>query len=175
MLAIQFLFPGIYIRQTVFRRGQTVKNILIEIYVLFKLFLPLSILYFDQSHNHWFLGVSGYLLLETLTYVSSLVLVSDIHQEVKSVNRSLLLLLINYLEITLNFAMIYHGFNLLTPNAQSVIDHIYFSFITSASVGYGDIHPDTQMGKVLVCFQTFTLLVFVVLFINHFGSKRHHR
>jgi hypothetical protein len=175
VIAVQFLFPGIYIRQSVFRRGQTIKNTLIEIYVLIKLIFPLALLYFDQSHNPVGLSIATYFLLETFTYVSSLVLVSDLHVETKSVNRSILLLLINYLEITINFALIYEGFDMLSTNAITGIDHLYFSFVTSASLGFGDIYPVTQAGKVLVCFQTFVLLVFVVLFINHFGSKRYSK
>lgn len=172
LISVQFLFPGLYLRQSVFHLGQTAKNLMTELYVLFKLFFPLSLLYFHQCHQAPALTLSAYFLAETLTYVASLVLVSDLHNENKSINRSILLLLINYLEITVNFAVIYSGFNMLSRNAISGIDHLYFSFVTSASLGFGDIYPVTPAGKLLVCCQTFVLLIFVVLFLNFFGGKR---
>lgn len=175
LISVQFFFPGIYLRQLVFRQGQTAKNLLIELYVLLKLILPLSLLMLHKTHHPITLFFSSFFLIETLSYVSSLVLVSDLHSEKKSINRSILLLLINYLEITVNFAVIYSGFNMLSHNAITGTDHLYFSFVTSASLGYGDIYPVTRGGKLLVCCQTFVLLVFVVLFINYFGGKRYHK
>ena len=32
---------------------------------------------------------------------------------------------------------------------MSLIDAVYFSIVTMATVGYGDIHPQTEMGKIL--------------------------
>lgn len=32
---------------------------------------------------------------------------------------------------------------------MSLIDAVYFSIVTMATVGYGDIHPQTPIGKIL--------------------------
>ena len=32
---------------------------------------------------------------------------------------------------------------------MSLIDAVYFSIVTMATVGYGDIHPQTEVGKIL--------------------------
>jgi hypothetical protein len=48
---------------------------------------------------------------------------------------------------------------------------VYFSFVTCATIGFGDVYPVTPFGKVMVCFQSLLLLVFVVLFLNFFTSK----
>jgi Ion channel len=50
-------------------------------------------------------------------------------------------------------------------------DPIYFSFITSATIGYGDYYPATPMGKLLVSLQSVLFLIFVALFLNFFSSK----
>jgi hypothetical protein len=48
---------------------------------------------------------------------------------------------------------------------------VYFSFSTSATVGYGDITPVHQFGQYLVIAQIMIFLVFVGLFINFFAAK----
>jgi hypothetical protein len=172
LLSIQFLFPGIYIREIFSKRGLTYKNLAIEFYVLFKFFFPLVILFTEKSHSPVLLFLTVYLLTETVTYLGSLVFTSDIQNQTRSANRTILLLFVNYLEISLQFGVLFAGFDALTPNATTPIDYIYFSFVTSASVGFGDIHPTTQLGKMMVCCQSFLFLIFVVLFFNYFSSKR---
>jgi hypothetical protein len=177
LIGIQFLYPGIYIREIFSKRGLTFKNLAIEFYVLAKLFFPVFVFAFDGAHHPLFLGLSIYFVSETITYISALVFTSDLKYETRSANRTLLMLFLNYIEISLQFSLVYAGFNMLSEGAITAIDHVYFSFITSASVGYGDIHPITQAGKLLVCWQSFLLVVFVVLFFNYFSSKRldYHR
>lgn len=48
--------------------------------------------------------------------------------------------------------------------ARTFTDHLYFSTVTLASVGYGDMVPQTQRARMLVTVYiifTFTFLVFV--------------
>ena len=71
----------------------------------------------------------------------------------------------------MDFALIYGNLHLLNQHAKSVIDFIYFSFITSSTIGYGEIYPITTLGKVIVSFQSIVFLVFIVLFLNFFSSK----
>ncbi|MBU2046060.1 MAG: potassium channel family protein, partial [Bacteroidetes bacterium] len=54
---------------------------------------------------------------------------------------------------------------------ESAIDAIYFSFITSSTVGYGDIHPISDVGKILSIVQIFSSISFLVLFFNFFSGK----
>lgn len=177
LIGVQFFYPGIYIREIFSRRGLTFKNLAIEFYVLAKLLFPVFVFAFDGAHHPFLLGLSIYFVSETITYISSLVFTSDLKYETKSANRTILLLFLNYIEISLQFSMLYAGFNMLSEGAKTAIDYIYFSLITSASVGFGDIYPISQAGKLLVCCHSFLLVVFVVLFFNYFSSKRldHHR
>jgi hypothetical protein len=172
LIAVQFLFPGIYIRHIFGNKGLTYKNLAIEVYVLGKLLFPLMVFNFELAHHPIFLFCAVYFLLETVLYIAALVFVSDMFSHTRSSNRAILLLLFNYIEITFEFAVMYRGFDWLDQKARTAIDFLYFSFVTSASLGYGDIHPVTNGGKLMVCAQSFIFLVFVVLFINFFSGGR---
>jgi len=171
LVAIQFAFPGIYIRDKYGKRGLTYKNLAVEAYVIFKTILPLVFLLTGIYTNNFAVLIATYLLCETILYVATLIFVSDIFAKPRSYRRSILLLYFNYLEIVFAFAVIYGGLDLLNDNANSIIDFIYFSFVTSATIGYGDIYPTTDLGKVFVCFQSIVFLIFIVLFLNFFSSK----
>ena len=50
-------------------------------------------------------------------------------------------------------------------------DSVYFSLISSNSIGFGDYYPITIFGKVLVSLQALFYLSFVILFLNFFSTK----
>ena len=50
-------------------------------------------------------------------------------------------------------------------------DSIYFSLISTNSIGFGDYYPITTYGRVLVSLQALFFLSFVVLFLNFFQQK----
>jgi hypothetical protein len=50
-------------------------------------------------------------------------------------------------------------------------DPIYFSVVTSSSIGFGDYYPVTTFAKMLVSIQALFFLTFVVLFLNFFSTK----
>ena len=62
------------------------------------------------------------------------------------------------------FTLLYYF--LLTPEdfnsknkMNGFIDNLYFSIITHATIGYGDISPKSKFGKLLVIFHTFFMLL----------------
>ena len=171
LILTHFFFPGIYIRDLFGRLGVGYKNLAIEFYVIFKLLFPLFLLLSGWYRNIYCILFIIYVLSETLFYVASLIFVSDLHMDKRSYRRTLLLLLMNYMEIVFDFAVIYGGFNLITRNVHSVIDYIYFSFITSVTIGYGDLYPTNNMAKMVVILHSMIFMVFVVLFLNFFSSK----
>jgi hypothetical protein len=83
----------------------------------------------------------------------------------------MLLLFLNYLEIVFAFGVLYSCDNYLNKPLENWFDAVYFSTITSSSIGYGDYYPVTTVGKVLVSAQALLFLFFVVLFLNFFSNK----
>ena len=57
----------------------------------------------------------------------------------------------------------------------SIIDSIYFSFITLTTIGYGDICPQTEIGKIFTIFYVILSLGIILGFINtvyeHYQKK----
>ncbi len=171
LVAIQFIFPGLHVRNIFGKHGVIVRNVAIEFYVVFKTILPFIFLFGGLYKHLGVVFISVYLLLETLCYVASLIFVSDIFVKPRSYRRNILMLSFNYIEISMSFAVIYAGLGLLGDKVTSVIDYMYFSIVTSTTVGYGDLHPHGDLGKIIVCIHAVMIISFIVLFLNFFSSK----
>lgn len=167
----QFLFPGIYIKHFFGKKGSQIHDLAMDVYVLSKVLLPFLLVYFQYTHNHIIIGCIVWLMAETILYVPSLIFASDTISSPSSYRRSMLLLFLNYMELIFSFALIYSHSNYLNVPFQKWYDPIYFSFTTMTTIGFGDFHPVTGIGKLLVCCQSLLFLAFVVLFINYFSNR----
>jgi len=167
----QFVFPGTYIKHFIGRRGVAWQDLAVDVLVLVKIGFPLAILYFGLEHNTPVFCILLWMLAETMLYVPTLIFASDIFARPRSYRRSMLLLFFNYIEIVCGFGVVYARGQYLNKAAEHWFDPVYFSFITSATVGFGDYYPVTPLGKVLVCIQSTVILVFVVLFINFYSNR----
>jgi hypothetical protein len=167
----QLFFPGTYIKQYFGRYNVSHRELSMDVFILLKILFPLIIIKFHLANNWFFFGILIWFMLETISYISTLIFASDIFPRPRSYRRSMILLFFNYIEIVLDFAVIYSSGNYLNHPFHHWFDSIYFSFITSASIGFGDFHPITPFGKLLVSIQSLLFLVFVVMFINFFSGK----
>ena len=167
----QFLFLGTYIKQVFGKKGIAYQDLSVDAFVLFKVLFPLTILYYNWHTNSFLFVILIWFLIETLLYVPTLIFASDIFSKPRSYRRSMLLLFFNYIEIVFSFGVIYSRGIYLYKHFEHWFDPIYFSFITSATIGYGDFYPITPMGKFLVSSQSVIFLIFVVLFLNFFSNK----
>ena len=86
----------------------------------------------------------------------------------------------NVFQIIFIFALWYRVISKIDPTAfshpLSVLNSIYFSFVTFVTVGYGDIYPVSSLAQIVVIFQvalTFFILVIVVngLISIHFNKN----
>ena len=167
----QLLFPGIYIKFLANKKGPQYVDLSLDCYVLLKVLFPILIV-----TNHWqvydfVIYAMVYVFLETILYIPTLIFASDTFSKPRSYRRSMLLLFFNYLEIVFAYAVLYTCGNYLNKPFYHWFDAIYFSIITSSSIGYGDYFPTTTFGKFLVSTQALLFLFFVVLFLNFFSTK----
>ncbi len=170
-----FLFPGVYLKQIYGHSSDRNRELFTDVFVVLKLLLPFTVIYNSWYTNGWMVLLILWLMLETLMYVPTLIFASDLFKPPRSYRRSMLLLLINYFEIVLDFAVIYAYSNGFNHPFSHWYDSIYFSFSTSASLGLGDYFPLTAVSKMIVSFQSVTFFIYVVLFINVFSNKVEHK
>ena len=167
----QLLFPGIYIKYLACKKGYEYQDLALDFYVIAKVVFPLLTLIYDWQTNDYIVWILIYLLLETVLYIPTLIFASDLFSRPRSYKRSMLLLFFNYLEIVVSFGVLYTlGENMNKPFGHW-FDPIYFSMVSSSSIGFGDYYPVTTFGKVLESLQAMFFLSFVVLFLNFFSTK----
>ncbi|NHM07475.1 two pore domain potassium channel family protein [Flavobacterium sp. CYK-4] len=167
----QLLFPGIYIKYLAAKKGEEYQDLAMDCYILLKVTFPIVILWNHWQQELWALGLMLYVLLETVMYIPTLIFASDLISRPRSYKRSILLLFLNYMEVVFAYAVLYSHGNYLNKPLTNTLDAVYFSIITSSSIGYGDLHPVTATGKLLVSSQALMFLFFVVLFLNFFSTQ----
>jgi hypothetical protein len=153
------------------------RSLFTDFYVLIK---PLLLYYILRNNLYnsgcigdvsFFVYVSFYFVIETIVYNLSTIFNSENFFKPKSYKRKIILLFINYVEINFGFAVIYLANTLLNTSCKNYSDAIYFSFITSATVGFGDIYPISAFGKQLASIQTINFIIFTVILLSFFASK----
>jgi hypothetical protein len=167
----QLLFPGIYIKYLANKKGYEYQDLALDFYILLKITFPILILINQWQNNQWIIWIMVYVLLETILYIPTLIFASDTFSRPRSYKRSMMLLFLNYSEIIFAYGVLYSCGNYLNKPFVHWFDAVYFSVITSSSVGYGDYFPVTTIGKFLVSTQALLFLFFVVLFLNFFSKK----
>ena len=167
----QLFFLGIYIKHFANKFGHEYKDLAMDLYVLAKVIFPFLILINDWQNHDYVIWILIFLLLETVLYIPTLIFASDLFSRPRSYKRSMLLLFFNYVEVVVSFAVLYTLGNNMNKPFEHWFDSVYFSLISSNSIGYGDYYPITTFGKVLVSLQALFFLSFVILFLNFFSTK----
>lgn len=167
----QLLFPGVYIKYLACIKGYEYRDLALDFYILLKVSFPLLILIYHWQEYSFVIWIMVYVLLETVLYIPTLIFASDMFSKPRSYKRSMLLLFLNYIEIILAFAVLYSCGNFLNKPINHWFDAIYFSTMTSSTIGYGDFYPVTTIGKMLATIQALLFLFFVILFLNFFSTK----
>lgn len=167
----QLLFPGIYIKTIASKVNPIYTDLAMDFYILSKVAFPFLIVYNHWQNHHTLIYIMIYLLMETVLNIPTLIFASDLFSRPRSYKRSMLLLFFNYLEIVFSFGVLYTLGNNMNKPFGHWFDPIYFSIVSSNSIGFGDYYPITPYGKVLVTIQAMFFLSFVVLFLNFFTTK----
>lgn len=163
-----YIFPGLYIRHISGKFGLLARKICSEVYVIIKLITPILIFNFNLESSPFAILFISYLLLETLLYLLSIIFLSDIYSPPISKKRSFLMLVINYIEVCLGFAVLYKATGGVS-NLVSNFDAIYFSFITATTIGYGHMAPIGHDAKALVILHAMYNFIFIGLILSNFA------
>jgi hypothetical protein len=92
--------------------------------------------------------------------------------EIRSLNFKMLLvkLLGVYLTVNILFASVYYSLNILT-DGTAFFDYVYFSFVTSLAIGYGDYVPLATVGKILVIMQSCVSTMYFAMMVSVLSIK----
>ena len=167
----QLVFPGVYIKYVLYKTKFEWQDLVMDMYILVKLAFPFFILINQWQHISLIIALMVYFLAETILYIPTLIFASDMLSKPRSYKRSMLLLFFNYIEIVISFGVLYSCGNNMNLPFTTWYDPIYFSIVTSSSIGFGDYYPVTTFAKALVSIQALFFLTFVVLFLNFFSTK----
>lgn len=183
LMLLSFIMPGTFIRQLCGRKQLLIRKVVIEVYSLLKITWYFFLFRMDLTTSFPALIISLILTTDTVHFMFSKIFLNDIHKQPISFKRTLLMTLINILEIIICFAFIYSYIDdsnmvpgriiFSTGHTLTDLQTIYFSFVTSATIGYGDIAPvDPQVIK-LVVVQIMLSLFFLVIVITTITNRLH--
>jgi hypothetical protein len=119
-------------------------------------------------------GVVGYRLVDSLNYRLGILFVDRYRSDwgLKSLDRSMLLLLVNYGEVVIGFAILYLTTQSIAWSSGGVVAEplgaLYFSAVTASTVGYGDITPQTTPGRWLAISELASVFILVVVVVGMF-------
>ena len=167
---VQFIYPILLIRELSGRFGSVGRKLAVELYTLIKICFPLIVLLTGLYRYNFVIIAVIYFLSETIFHILNLIFLSDVYSLSVSYRRSILLLFLHYIEVVFDFSVIYIGFELLSEKL-TWISALYFSLVTNATVGFGDIYPKATAGRIAVIFQLLICILFIFVFINYFSQR----
>ena len=165
----QFLLPGLYIKHLFWRTGPLYQDLAIEVFVILKTIFPLIVLHEGWENVPWVMWLVVYLMAETFMYIPTLIFASDVFPTPRSYRRSKILIFLNYLEVVFSFGVIHAALGHLNVDMTHWFDPVYYSFMVTSTIGFGDLYPVTPWGKVLVSLQSLFYLSYIALFISFFS------
>jgi ion channel len=132
----------------------------------------LSFLFFEPySHPYVAIILAWYRIADVVNYRMYFIFVKSRGRpwESAQMRRSVALALINLYEVILAFAIIYLFTGAIQDSTGKIVtDHftaLYFSFVTMATVGYGDFIPANSMARNTVMAQIATVIVLIVMLL----------
>jgi len=135
-----------------------------EFYVILR-FAILTLVFMIHSYiPEWLCySLAIYCLIDGINYRLCIIFVDRYGKSwgLRSLNRSLMLLLINYCELIVGFALLYLvsaavGFSESSP-ISTHLEAMYFSIVTITTLGYGDIKPINSLGRWLCLLEVLVL------------------
>ncbi len=162
--------------------GEHGRRLAMEIYAIAKPVLLFWVLFSGHFALTAWAVVASVALLDLYISLLAMVFLKHFHTGRTSHGRSLLLLVVNFAESVVAFAVLY-GFSQSIANQAHldptpIVDPftlLYFSCVTAASVGYGDYLPMNDSGKLIAIFQILSSMGFIFILLTSFVTSFNER
>jgi hypothetical protein len=170
--AIQLGLPITFLRAATAPFGELCRYLATDIFVVSKPCILLFMLSEGYTQSAVALGFVVYLMTDMYTSLLGIELLARFWPNSKSSNRAFMLLTCNLVETVVAFAILYAHYDaLIFHEPHDWTDILYFSAVTSATVGYGDIIPAPGTGRHIAIIQIFVSLLFMGLVFTRFVSR----
>ncbi len=173
LCTVLMLTPAMFVRWISGRVNRTARKLSIELYVLVKTGFSLIALFYGLWSWNIYALLSSVSLIDLFANIVAIVLLRNFWHAPLSLNRTLISLGLNFVEFTAWFAGLYLHFDALRFETKPVIDSFsayYFSVITSATIGFGDIIPTVQ-GRKIVVLEAFCSFIFLAVVVTYIISS----
>ena len=155
-----------YVKDLISKEDWVVRRQTVEVISVIKMAIPLPVLWlaFTYGKTEWvniiLLCIIGYDLLDTVTYLLSLMLFADIQRPSANVSRSLIMLVVNYIEVELDMACVF----VLIRNIQN--DFQPMSTVLEFLIG----DKGAELSKCLNWANSGTKFFFLTIVLSYFSS-----
>lgn len=171
-----YLFPSLYVREIFGKYGWQARKLAMDGVTLINFVIPILVLSFGWYESSIVVLITAYLSVGTLSYVINLIILQSEYSKPGSYIRSIICFAFNYIQIILCFSVIYMA---MSPDSfaygesklHDVPHMVYYSFITAATVGFGDITPKSTMAITLALFQICISMLFLYVVFTTFVSN----
>lgn len=161
----QYVSLANYIRYK-FDKNAITRKTAVEVYMIVSTFLPFILVLFNIWNSCILIIIITYLLIETVLYLITLVVLPPNIPKPISSMRNFISLFFNYMQLSFAFAVYYLNAGL----TDSRLTSLYFSIVTQTTVGYGDVCVQMPMQKILVIIHIFISILFTYMFFAYFIS-----
>ena len=166
--------PTMFIRWVSGRHGYLGRKLAIEMWALVKPGIFFWILISGHWSAWWAVWVAVYGLADLFLYLFGLVLLRGFWVAPPSYSRSLILIGINLFEIAAGFSILYLHYGFLRTAPDTIVvdwpSAYYFSIVTAATIGYGDISP-SPAGRGLVTIHIALAIAYMAIIISRFVAN----
>lgn len=111
LMAVRILFlPTMFLKDLLGGKCWEKRRASVERIAFVKMLLPLCLCYIPCSEQmtFWFFWLVVYFMADTITYLLTLIVLADIQKPSANVIRSMIMLFINYLEVSFGLAFLYY-------------------------------------------------------------------
>ena len=163
----QFISFSTFIRYIAGKRGFVCKKMSIDFYVVMLILFPIIVLITKTYNNVFIIILLSYFIIDTVIYNLNYIFLSDLIPATASFARNLIGVFCNYVFILLAFAIFYMNIDCsinCTEHKISPMQAVYYSTTIQSTLGFGDIHPNSDVGYIVVIAHTLIALLFVCVF-----------